>query len=123
MKVLIIEDEEVLAKVFAEKLAQVHFETLIAADGEEGLKLARSKNPDVIILDLLLPKKDGFEVLKEVKASPELAQIPVVVVSNLGEDEDIKRAFSLGADDYFVKVQHPINEIVEKVKAVGIKSK
>ncbi len=123
MKILVVEDEQVLAKVFEEKFQKAHYEVKIAADGQAAIDLAKSFSPDVIVLDLVLPKKNGFDVLSELKSEDALKIIPVVVVSNLGEDEDIKRALSLGAEDYFVKAQHPINEIVSKVKSVSIKSK
>ncbi len=123
MKILVVEDEQILAKVFEEKFSKAHYDVKIASDGEVALNLAKSFDPDVIVLDLVLPKKNGFEVLSELKSEDSLKTIPVVVVSNLGEDEDIKRALSLGAVDYFVKAQHPINEIVSKVKTVSIKSK
>ncbi|MEK7121932.1 MAG: response regulator, partial [Patescibacteria group bacterium] len=71
---------------------------------------------DLVLLDLLMPKKDGFEVLKEVMNNPELKNLPIIVLSNLGGDEDIKKALALGAKDYFVKTQHPMSEIVEKAK-------
>lgn len=80
--------------------------------------MARSFKPEVIALDLVLPKKNGFTVLKELKEDAEMKSIPVIVISNLGEDSDIKRVIFLGAVDYFIKSQHPINEIVEKVKSV-----
>jgi DNA-binding response OmpR family regulator len=123
MKILVVEDEQVLAKVFEEKFQKARYEVKIAADGLTALELAKSFKPDVIVLDLVLPKKNGFDVLEDLKADDDLETIPVVVVSNLGEDDDIKKALSLGAADYFVKTQHPINEIVEKVKSVLIKSK
>jgi two-component system alkaline phosphatase synthesis response regulator PhoP len=123
MKILVIEDEQVLAKVFQEKFEKARYEVKIASDGQSGIDLAKSFKPDVIVLDLVLPKKNGFDVLEELKADEVFKLTPVIVVSNLGEDDDIKRAISLGAADYFVKAQHPINEIVDKVKAVSIKSK
>lgn len=118
MKILVVEDEQVLSKVLKEKFERSDFEVQVAADGEIAVTMARSFKPDVIALDLVLPKKNGFTVLKELKEDQEMKGIPVIVVSNLGEDSDIKRAISLGAADYFVKSQHPINEIVEKVKGV-----
>lgn len=118
MKILIVEDEESLAFVLKEKLEKEKFEIQIAKDGEVAMSLARSFRPEMILLDLILPKKDGFLVLKELKADPELRVIPVIVLSNLGEDENIKKAFALGAKDYFVKSQHPINEIIEKIASV-----
>ena len=116
MKVLIVEDEEALRKVLQEKMEHSGFETFAAGDGEEGFAMAKSKNPDIILLDLILPKRNGFEVLGMLKQDEELKGIPVIVLSNLAEDENLKKALQLGAEDYFVKSQHPINEIVEKVK-------
>ncbi len=120
MKILIVEDEESLAFVLKEKLDKSGFETKVAKDGETALTLARAFKPELILLDLVLPKKDGFSVLRELKADPELEIVPVIVLSNLGEDENIKKAFALGAKDYFVKSQHPINEIVEKIETARI---
>ncbi len=87
------------------------------------MPLTRKELPDLILLDLVLPKKSGFDVLTELKADPELKNIPVIVSSNLGQDEEIKRALQLGAMDYLVKSQHPINEVVEKVNAQVLKGK
>ncbi len=123
MKILIIEDEEVLAKVIQEKLEKTGDEVTVAADGETAVTIARKFVPDIVVLDLLLPKQSGFEVLRILKADEALKMIPVVVVSNLGEDRDIKRALDLGAVDYFVKSEHPINEIIEKIKSILIRSK
>ena len=116
MKVLIVEDEEALRKVLQEKMEHAGFETFAAKDGVEGWDMAKSKNPDIILLDLILPKRSGFDVLGMLKKDSELADIPVFVLSNLAEDENLKKALLMGAEDYFVKAQHPINEIVEKVK-------
>jgi DNA-binding response OmpR family regulator len=123
MKILVVEDEQVLADVLQKKFEEAKYETKIASNGQIGVDLAKSFKPDVIVLDLVLPKKNGFDVLKELKASNNFKSTPIIVVSNLGEDQDIKRALSLGAVDYFVKARHPINEIVDKVKAVSIKLK
>lgn len=117
MKIFIIEDEDALARVLREKLEKEGYEVETVDNGADAFPAAKKSKPDLIILDLILPKKDGFEVLEEFKADVELKLIPVVVLSNLGEDEHIKRAFSLGASDYFVKTQHPLLEIVDKVKA------
>jgi DNA-binding response OmpR family regulator len=116
MKLLVIEDERALNKAFEDKFARAGYEVKVAFDGEEGLALVKSFAPDAIVLDLVMPKKDGFEVLRELQSDSALSMIPVVVVSNLGEDGDLKRALALGAKDYYVKSEHPINEIVEKVK-------
>ena len=116
MKVLIVEDEEALRRVLQEKMEHSGYETFAAKDGDEGFEMAKSKNPDIILLDLILPKHSGFDVLGMLKKDPELKGIPVFILSNLAEDENLKQALAMGAEDYFVKAQHPINEIVEKVK-------
>ncbi|MDD5099030.1 MAG: response regulator [Candidatus Colwellbacteria bacterium] len=116
MKILVVEDEAALANVLKEKFQAEGFEADFVQSGDVAIAETKKMNPDIIVLDLLLPKKDGFEVLKELKENTDLKSIPVIVLSNLGEDESIKRAIQLGAADYFVKTQHPINEIVEKVK-------
>lgn len=123
MKILVVEDEEVLAKVLQEKLEKSGYEVALAGDGEAALTLAKSFNPDAVVLDLLLPKKNGFEVLEVLKSDETTKMTPVVVVSNLGEDSDIKRALALGAADYYVKSEHPINEIVEKIKNALLRAK
>ncbi len=123
MKILIVEDEEVLAKVLQEKLENSGYAAEIAMDGDAALAAAEKFRPDAIVLDLLLPKKNGFEVLETLKANEVLKMIPVIVVSNLGEDSDIKRSLQLGAADYYVKSEHPINEIVEKIKNVILQAK
>lgn len=117
MKVLIVEDEEALRKVLQEKMEHAGFETFAAKDGDEGWDMAKNKNPDIILLDLILPKHTGFDVLATLKQDPGLKDVPVFILSNLAEDESLKKALAMGAEDYFVKAQHPINEIVEKVKA------
>lgn len=118
MKIVIVEDEEILLRVLKEKFEKANFDVSVAVNGEEAMGIIKKFQPDVVLLDLILPKKSGFEVLQELKADPELKPIPVVVVlSNLGQDEDIKRALQLGAEDYIVKTQHPINEVIEKVKS------
>ena len=116
MKILIIEDEEALSSVLKEKFEAEGYFVSIAKNGEDGLTTTDKVMPDIILLDLILPKLNGFQVLEALKADPDKKSIPVVVLSNLGEDDSIKRAILLGAADYFVKTQHPIKEIVEKVK-------
>lgn len=116
-KILIAEDEDVLLNVLKDRFEAEGWEVATARDGEEAVEAIRKSRPNVVLLDLLMPKKDGFEVLKEVRGDPEFKTLPIIVVlSNLGSDDDIKRALALGANDYFVKTQHPMSEIVEKVK-------
>lgn len=115
-KILIVEDEKALVEVLRDEFALHQFEVVVAMNGEDALRVLRTAKPDLMLLDLLLPKKNGFEVLEEMKADAELRDIPVIVLSNLGQDEDIKKSISLGAVDYFVKTQHPIKEIIQKVQ-------
>lgn len=121
MKILIVEDEEILSKVLEEKFKRASFDTATAKNGEDAFPTAKKFSPDVVLLDLILPKKDGFQVLKELKSDVDLKIVPVIVLSNLGQDEEIKRALQLGADDFMVKTQHPINEVIEKVKNLMLK--
>ncbi len=116
IKLIIIEDEESLGRVLKDKLEAEGYDVTVARDGEAGVIAVKKDIPNLVLLDLILPKKTGFEVLEELKSDPEAKHVPVIVLSNLGEDENIKKAFELGAVDYFVKTQHPINEIIEKVK-------
>ncbi len=116
MKILIIEDEMALAKAFVEKFKREGFEVNRTITGEEGIELSRTFKPDIIILDILLPGKNGIEILREFKSDEELKDIPIVMASNLGGEEDIQKCLSLGAKDYFVKSQSSIKEIVEKIK-------
>lgn len=123
MKILIAEDEEILRKVLSEKFKKEKFIVEAATDGEAALSLAKSFKPDMILLDIIMPKKDGLEVLEELKSDNDLQDIPVIMVSILGEDEKIKKALKLGAVDYLIKTQHSINEVVDIVKKHILKSK
>ncbi|MDD5569504.1 MAG: response regulator [Candidatus Pacebacteria bacterium] len=114
--ILIVEDEDFLIRTLEDNLAAEGYTIDIAKDGEEAIKKIKKKKPDLVLLDILIPKKDGFYVLEEIKKNLEWRLIPVIVLSNLGEDTTIKRAMVMGADDYFVKSQHPIEEVIEKAK-------
>ena len=115
-KILLVEDDEILAKVLDEELSEAGFEVKQAFDGEVGLVMAKSEKWNLILLDLILPKKYGFEVLAELKNDSSTRSIPVIILTMLGADEDIKKGLRLGADDYIIKAQHTIREIVEKIK-------
>jgi DNA-binding response OmpR family regulator len=114
--VLIAEDEDSLKMALKDSLTSEGCTVDTVSNGEEALEKIKKKKPNLVLLDLLMPKKDGFYVLEQMKKNPEWKFIPVIVLSNLGEDSSIKRALEMGADDYFVKSQHPIQEITEKVK-------
>lgn len=117
MKILIAEDEESLVKVFREKFEREKFTVEFVMSGDLVLASAKKFLPDIILLDIILPKKTGLVVLKELKSEAELKHIPVMMISNLDGDEQIKESIRLGAVDYIVKSQHPINEVVEKVNS------
>lgn len=116
-KIVLIEDDEILSKVFYEELRDAGFEVWQAFDGEAGLAMVQAKRPNLVLLDLLLPKKLGLEVLEALKASPDTKAIPVIIITMSAGDEEIKKGLRLGANDYIVKSQHAVAEIVEKVKA------
>lgn len=115
-RILIVEDEEFLMRALKDNLESEGCATDTAANADEAMERIKRERPNLILLDLLMPKKDGFYVLEEVKKNPEWKLIPVIVLSNLGGDAEIKRALEMGADDYFVKSQHPIEEVIEKIK-------
>lgn len=114
--VLIVEDEDFLVRALEDNLVIQGYQVSIAKNGEEAIKRIKKNKPDLILLDLLMPKRDGFYVLEKMKKNPEWKLIPVIVLSNLGEDTSISRALEMGADDYFVKSNHPIKKVLEKVK-------
>lgn len=115
-KVIIVEDDEHISKVYEIKLSKEGVTTSVASDGEEAVTKIITEKPDLIILDLMVPKKDGFAVLEEIKKDPTTAHIPVIVLSNLGQQKDQERAMALGASEYLIKVDYPIQEVVNKVK-------
>jgi DNA-binding response OmpR family regulator len=116
-KILIVEDDVFLNELMAKKLIEEGFDVIKAANGEEGLELTRQEKPDLILLDLILPGVDGFEILEKMKDDPEMSSIPVIILSNLGQREDIERGFDLGADDYLIKAHFTPDEIIERVRA------
>ncbi len=117
-KILIIEDDKFLRDLISQKLKKEGFNALEAIDGEEGLKIARERTPDIILLDLILPGLDGFEILRVLKSDKNTSQIPVIVLSNLGQKEDMDKALSGGAEDFMVKAHFTPGEIVTKIKSV-----
>lgn len=116
IKILLIEDDVFLSNIYSKKFESEGFEMLIALDGEKGLKLALSKEPDLILLDLLLPGINGFEVLKALKKDEMAKKIPIILLTNLSQKEDIEKGLALEADDYLIKTHFMPSEIVEKVK-------
>lgn len=118
--ILIVEDEESMRKALEEILQEEGFETQSAVDGEEGLSMICDGNHDLVVLDIILPKKDGFEVLKELKKCKKDGKKtpPVLLLTNLNEMSDIQRALDLGAKTYLVKTNYQLKDIVKKIKEV-----
>lgn len=114
--VLIVEDDPFYSKIYKTKLEKEQIEAVIVSNGNDALKQAKKAKPKLILLDLILPGKDGFQILADFKADPDLKDIKVVVLSNLSQEEDMKRVMGLGAAEYLVKANVPIQEIVEKLK-------
>ena len=115
-RVLIVEDDEHISKVYEIKLAKEGIDISVARDGDEAVAKITAEKPDMILLDLMIPKKDGFAVLEDIKKVPALAKIPVIVLSNLGQQSDQERAIALGANEYLIKVDYPIQDVIDKVK-------
>lgn len=122
-KILLIEDDRYLCRAYKDGLERAGFEILLAHDGVEGLEKIKSEKPNLILLDLILPAKSGFEVLEEVKLDESLKKIPIVVLSNLGQESDIRASKNLGAVDYLVKADYTMKEVIRKVKYYLEKSK
>ncbi len=115
-KILIVEDDKFLLKLYSDKLMREGFEVSMAISGEEGLSKVVQEKPDLVLLDVILPQKNGFEILSALKLNPALKDIPVVVLTNLGQESDIKTGMDLGAVDYLVKTDFSITKLPEVVR-------
>ncbi len=115
-KIMLVEDDKMLADMYVTKFEKEGMPILRAHDGAEGLEMIKREKPDLVLLDIIMPKLDGFAVLKEIKKNPELKKTHVLLLTNLGQSEDVTKGHELGADDYFIKANHTPAEIVEKVK-------
>ena len=117
-KILVIEDDKFLRKVYESKLPKEGFVVISANDGEEGLAMIKQELPSLVVLDLVMPKMTGFELLEKLSIDPQISRIPVVVASNLGQESDIQKAKNLGVRDYYVKVQTSVDELVQMFKTI-----
>ncbi|MEW5805290.1 MAG: response regulator [Patescibacteria group bacterium] len=115
-KVLIVEDDLFLANLLSLRFKKEGFLVLQAFSGTEALKKVEQEPPNIILLDIILPQKNGFEVLEAITQNPQTSNIPVIIVSNLGQESDIEKSRELGAIDYYVKARLSIDELVKKVK-------
>ncbi len=115
-KILLIEDEEIMIGLLQKKLIKEGYEVSIARDGEEGLRIMREVSPDLVLLDIIMPKMGGFEVMEEMQGDKELKKIPIIVISNSGQPVELDKAQKLGARDWLIKTEFDPQEVVNKVK-------
>ena len=114
-KILLAEDDEFLSSLLKNRLQREGFSVQLAKTGTEVVEMVKSFHPDLVLLDIILPGKLGFDILAEMKTDPKLAKLPFMVMSNLGQDEDIQKAKELGAIDYFVKARIMIDDLIKRI--------
>jgi DNA-binding response OmpR family regulator len=119
-KIMIVEDDHFLSSLMKARLEKEGFEVVQAFDGEEAMETLKKVVPSLVILDLIMPKVTGFEVLQMLSITPQLDKIPVVIVSNLAQDSDIEKARQLGAREYFIKVKVSIDDLIGKIKTLVV---
>lgn len=117
-KIMVIEDDRFLSSLVKARLEKDGFLVLQEFDGEEAIQALRTERPDLVILDLIMPKVTGFEVLQTISITPGFEKTPVVILSNLAQDSDIEKARELGAREYFVKVKISIDDLIGKIKTL-----
>lgn len=116
-KILLIEDDQFIRRICKNGLERSGFNVITAAEGDEGVKKAKKENPDLILLDLVMPYRNGFETIEQIKKDKQLKDIPIIILSNLGQESDIQKIKELGAVDYLIKSDFKIKEVVEKIKS------
>lgn len=117
-KILFVEDEPSLQRAVGDTLEKSGFDVARATDGQQALDMIKSQDFDLVILDIILPKIDGFEVLKEIKADPNKKNIPVLVLTNLETSGDVQKALELGATNYLVKANYTLEQMIEKINSM-----
>ena len=117
-KVLLVEDDKMILDMYTLKFVQEGYKVVQAENGKDGLAMAKKENPDVILLDIILPQMDGFSVLKKLKSDSATKNFPVILLTNLGQDGDVKKGLELGAIDYLIKANYTPSQVVEKVKSL-----
>ncbi len=118
VKIVLVEDDPFLANMYVSKLEASDFTIMHEEDGRKGFDLIMKEKPDLILLDILLPGVDGFEVLKKLKKDVKLKEIPVILLTNLGQKNDVEKGLDLGADDYLIKAHFTPSEVIAKIKKV-----
>jgi DNA-binding response OmpR family regulator len=114
-KILLVEDDPFLSSLLKNRLIKENLEVAHARDGQEALDLLKNYKPDLILLDLILPKKSGFEVMEGIRQDPQLQNAPIIIISNLGQPEDIQKGQQLGAVEYFIKAKTSIDDLVANI--------
>ena len=117
-KILLAEDDKFISLAYKDGLGRAGYEVVHADNGKKALDLAKKENPDIIMLDIIMPEMNGFEVLEELKKIPKTKNIPVVILSNLGQESDILKGQELGATDYMIKSNYSLGEVVDKIKKI-----
>jgi len=118
IKILLVEDDTFLLDMYATKFELEGFSVVMAEDGKKGLEMAAKDDPDIILLDILMPKMDGFTVLDELKKNKDTEKIPVILLTNLGQKDDVKKGFEKGAVGYLIKAHFMPSEVVDKIKKI-----
>lgn len=118
IKILLVEDDSFLLGMYATKFEMENFKVIMAEDGEKAVRLALKEAPNIILLDIILPKINGFEVLRQLKANPATARIPVILLTNLSQKDEIEQGLKMGAEDYLIKAHFMPSEVVDKIKKV-----
>jgi len=118
IKILLVEDDSFLLGMYATKFEMENFKVIMAEDGEKAVRFALKEAPDIILLDIILPKVNGFEVLRQLKANRLTADIPVILLTNLSQKDEIEQGLKMGAEDYLIKAHFMPSEVVDKIKKV-----
>ncbi len=117
-KILVVEDDKFLREMISRKLDKEGYDVIQAVDGEKGEIKIKEEKPDLVLLDLILPGIDGFEVLERVKKDPSVSEIPIIILSNLGQKSEVERGINLGAIDFLIKAHFTPAEIVKKIREI-----
>ncbi len=120
-KIAIVEDDEFILNIYETKFNEEKFEVFSSDNGASGIELIKKEIPDIVLLDILLPKKDGYEVLAEIKKLEKTKNIPVILLTNMGQKDSIEKGMKLGASDYLIKAHFTPSEVVGKVKSILLK--
>jgi DNA-binding response OmpR family regulator len=116
--ILLIEDDTFISGMYQTKLSTLGYAVRVAMDGEEGWTELQKESPDLVLLDIVLPKKDGFEILGNIRGSEKFKNLPVILLTNLGQKPDVQKGLDLGADDYIIKAHFTPSEVVEKIERI-----